>query len=222
MRRPLDTLRALARRESSTPPPEGLLSLNSFISSSGTRSTAAPKAAEPAKSAAIDTKETKEVEKQIHGRVCGGNERNEKNEITPLTIGDPEERAALVEYGAGIPRAWAEGFAALCTMPAPIGFSPERWQRTVDAAGIFLDRWADTAITCGWTDLDVFGCDPDRPDARFDCMGLVMLLDRCTIVGIDENGADLVITGTGSRQRYRRRQLPASTVSLWELIKLGK
>jgi hypothetical protein len=129
---------------------------------------------------------------------------------------DRGERAALVEYGAGVPRAWAEGFAALCTMAPPAGFTPERWQRIVDAAGVFLDVWAAKAIACGWSDLDIFGVDADRPDARFDAMGLVLLLDRCEIVGIDEHGADLLTT-TGARQRYRRRQLPTSTVSLWQI-----
>ena len=73
-----------------------------------------------------------------------------------------------------------------------------------------------STIRCGWSDLDVFGCDRDRPDARFDAMGLVLLLDRMEVVGIDPEGADLV-TETGTRQRYRRRPLPANTVSLWAL-----
>jgi len=127
-----------------------------------------------------------------------------------------DERAAAVEGGAAAPRAWAEGFAALSSIPAPDGFSPERWQRIVDATGAFLDRWAADAIRSGWTDLDVFGCDPTRPDARIDAMGLVLLLDRCEVVAIDEAGAELV-TATGARQRFRRRPLPPGTVSLWEL-----
>lgn len=131
---------------------------------------------------------------------------------------DLDERAALIEEGAAVPRTWAEGFAALCAMPAPTGFSTARWQRIVDATGKFLDTWADMAIACGWTDLDVFGCDPDRPDARFDAMGLALLLDRCDVVAVDKAGADLV-TGTGARQRYRRRPLPATTVSLWQLLR---
>ena len=121
---------------------------------------------------------------------------------------DRGERAALIE--------WAEGYATLCSMTAPSAFSPERWVRIVDAAGSFLDRWAADAIRCGWSDLDVFGCDRDRPDARLDCMGLLMLLDRCEIVGIDEGGADLV-TSPEARLRYRRRPLPAATISLWQL-----
>ena len=127
---------------------------------------------------------------------------------------DPEERAAIVEEGAGVPRAWAVGYAALCAMPPPSGFSPERWRRVVDAAGIFLDRWGAEAIRCRWSDLDAFGCHPDRPTARFDCMGLVLLLDRCEVAAINRDGADLV-TASGARQRFRRRPLPPETVPLW-------
>ena len=101
-------------------------------------------------------------------------------------------------------------------MPAPTGFSLERWRRIVDAAGIFLDRWAAEAIACGWTDFDLFGVDGDAPDRRFDCMGLLLLLDRCEIVGIDEYGADLAMGG-GVMQRYRRKPRPVGTVPLWQL-----
>ena len=131
---------------------------------------------------------------------------------------DLDERAAPIEEGAGVQRSWAEGYAALCAMSPPSGFWPERWRRVVDATGVFLDRWADTAIACGWTDLDVFGCHPDRPAARFDCMGLVLLLDLREVVGVDDCGADLV-TNTGAKQRFRRRPLPRGTVTLWELAR---
>src|SRR5437762_12173838 len=49
--------------------------------------------------------------------------------VSGVSADDLEERAALVEYGAGVPRSWTEGFAALCTMAPPAGFTPERWQR---------------------------------------------------------------------------------------------
>ena len=171
------------------------------------------------------------------------NERNEGNEITPSheargglnslnsfvsfpervagksdAAGDLDERAAIIECGAGVPRAWAEGYAALTAMPAPTGFSPERWRRIVDATGVFLDRWAAEASKCGWSDLDVFGCDAAAPDKRFDCMGLVLLLDRWEVSSVDEAGADLT-TETGTLLRYRRRPLPVGTVSLWQLVK---
>jgi len=90
-----------------------------------------------------------------------GNEKNEINERTPSesektapvppdealssfnsflsspgNADDLDERAAIIEEGAGVPKRWAEGFAAMSSMPAPAGFSPERWQRIVDAAGV--------------------------------------------------------------------------------------
>jgi len=83
---------------------------------------------------------------------------------------------------------------------------------------VFLDRWAAEASKCGWSDLDVFGCDAAAPDKRFDCMGLVLLLDRWEVSSVDEAGADLT-TETGTLLRYRRRPLPVGTVSLWQLVK---
>ena len=137
---------------------------------------------------------------------------------TVSVVDDPGERAAIIEEGAGVPKRWAEGFAAMCSMPAPAGFSPERWQRIIDAAGVFIDKWAAKAIACGWADLDVFGCDSAAPDRRFDCMGLLLLLDRMEVVAIDEHGADLCAL-TGDPQRYRRKPKPNHTVRLWDLVK---
>ena len=131
---------------------------------------------------------------------------------------DLDKRAAIIEEGANVPRRWAEGFAAMASMPAPTGFSPERWARIVDATGTFLDRWAVAAVACGWSDCDLFGCDPTAPDKRFDAMGLVLLLDRWEVSSIDEAGADLM-TEQGTLLRYRRRPLPVGTVSLWDLAK---
>lgn len=129
--------------------------------------------------------------------------------------GDAEdERAAIVEHDGGVPRGWAEGFAALAAMPPPAGFWPDRWQRIIDATGAFLDRWAGEVVRCGWTHVDVFGCDPGAPDRRFDCRGLVLLLDRNEVVAIDRDGADLV-TVTDARQRFRRRKLPLGTAPPW-------
>lgn len=136
--------------------------------------------------------------------------------VAPPAVDEPDERAVLIAEGAEVPLAWAEGYDAICMMPPPVDFWPERWRRTVDATGVSLDRWAGEAIRCGWSDLDVFGCHPDRPTVRRDCMGLILLLDRCQVVSVDPDGADLV-TVTGARQRFYRRPLPPGTVALWEL-----
>jgi hypothetical protein len=130
---------------------------------------------------------------------------------------DLAERAALIEEGAGVPRGWAEGYAALSVMSPPAGFTPQRWRRIVDAAGIFIDRWAAKAAECGWSATDVFGVHPIAPDKRFDAMGLVLLLDRAEVVDVDPDGADLIARAGGVRTRYYRRPVPPETISLWEL-----
>jgi hypothetical protein len=136
-------------------------------------------------------------------------------------VDDLDERAAIIKEGATVPKRWAEGYAALSTMSAPAGFSPERWTRIIDAAGTFLDQWAAKAIACGWGDIDVFGCDDTAPDRRFDCMGLLLLLDRMEVVALDPAGADLRAL-TGDPQRYRRKPKPDHTVRLWDLATAGR
>jgi hypothetical protein len=110
------------------------------------------------------------------------------------------------------------GGAASIAMPPPSGFRPDRWQRIIDAAGVFLDHWASEAARLGWTVYDVFGAHADAPATRFDCKGLVTLLDHCRIVSIDERGADLE-TESGAQQRFDRRPMPPDTISLWELVR---
>jgi hypothetical protein len=47
-------------------------------------------------------------------------------------------------------------------------------------------------------------------------MGLILLLDRCKVVAIDRDGADLE-TVTGARQRFYRRPTARGTAPLWRL-----
>ncbi len=62
--------------------------------------------------------------------------------------------------------------------------------------------------------------DPGAMRAHLDRLfrGLVLLLDRCEVVGVNEHGAD-VVTNTDVRQCFYRRPLPRGTVSLWELAR---
>ena len=103
------------------------------------------------------------------------------------TLPDPEfeVRTAIVEHdGQRVPRAWAEGFASLSLSRPPLGFTPARWQQVLDDGGRFLDRWAEVALTRGWSATDVFGVNPVAP------AGQVRRHGPCPI---------------GSRRRSRRR-----------------
>jgi hypothetical protein len=207
---PLETLRALARRKTNECGQQSSVvnSSNSFSSYAGTLA--------DQWQGRVYTYEKNEKKTEMSlKRESALNERNEFNEETQVARDGIDERAANIKYDDDALRTWAEGFDVLCTMPPPRGFSAGRWQHIVDAAGVFMERWADRATVCGWSTLDVFGCHPTRPDARFDCMGLVLLLDRCSIAGLDEGGADLV-TATGAGQRYRRRPMP-DAMPIWRL-----
>ncbi len=130
-----------------------------------------------------------------------------------------ENESFSLAIAENVLRRWAEGCAMLRTMPPPAGFSPARWRRAVKAADHFIKSGrAGEAIGCGWSDLDVFGCHSTVLASRYDCMGLVLLLDRCEITAIDDLGANLVTT-SGARQRFYRRPMPPGTVLLWELGK---
>jgi hypothetical protein len=140
-----------------------------------------------------------------------------------VVAGEPKrETSARVERGwggaAGIPRDWAEGLARLHP-DRPIGDVPaRRWLRFVDDVGRFLDGpFCATAAALGWTPLDLFGCDHDRPFARIDQAGLLWLLSNSRIVAMTESAATIE-RPTGSRQTYRRRPSgPEQQALPWEL-----
>ena len=102
-----------------------------------------------------------------------------------------EERAAIVEYDAGVPRAWAEGFARLEGMAPPAGIPAHRSRRLIDNAGRFVDRWAAKAAALGWDTASVFGCHPVVPTARYDMQGLVWFIGRGELVGITADSATI-------------------------------
>lgn len=117
-----------------------------------------------------------------------------------------QERAAHLEFDAGLPREWAEHFGRLLHAPAPGDFTPTRWQAVIDGALRFADRWAVEAHRQGWGAQEVFGLDEVAPAARVDRSGLAWLLgDGSQVVALDRNGAD-IMTRSGSRQRFYRRR----------------
>src|SRR5258707_14902739 len=152
-------------------------------------------------------------------------EKNEINERTPaqervssfnsfvslsdtVDVGDFDERSALVEFGAGVPREWAKGFARLDPMRPPSDVPPHRWLAFVEDVGRFLDSgFAEQAAALGWGPYDLFCCARDRPFARIDHEGLLWLLDGGKVVELYRTTAGIE-TETGARQTFRRRPVP--------------
>jgi hypothetical protein len=134
-----------------------------------------------------------------------------------------EGRAALGEFDAGIPRAWAEGFAALhqAKPPAWAILRPEAWPDLIKAVGLFLDRWGAQAAQLNWDAINLFGASPRAPLGRVDQQGLVFFLqDGCEIVAMTENTAS-IRRPSGVTQTFRRPSKNAReprTAPIWELI----
>jgi hypothetical protein len=128
-----------------------------------------------------------------------------------------EERAAIIEHDAGIPRAWAEGLARLNPARPPADISPKRWLRFINDCRHFLAAgWAARAAEFSWGLLHLFGCDCERPFARVDNMGLIWFLNGGTITELHRDCA-VIQTRTGARQSYRRRPVEVGRVVLaWE------
>ena len=129
-----------------------------------------------------------------------------------------DERAAIVEFDGGAPRAWAEALAGLDPNKPPGDVPLRRWLRFIDDCGRFLDDGrADRAAAFGWGPLDLFGCDRERPFARIDHLGLIWLLNGGNIVELHRDRAIIEIKG-GVRQCCRRRPVEAGRVVLaWEI-----
>jgi hypothetical protein len=143
--------------------------------------------------------------------VAGG-----KPETAICAEGDYEERAALIESGANVPREWAEGLARLIVAQPIDGFSAQRWRQVIDDGGRFLDQWGSEAARQGWRAVDVFGAIPAAPAARYDGMGLALLINGGTVERITGTTATIRTAG-GSAVVYMRRD-QENAVSLWELV----
>jgi hypothetical protein len=130
---------------------------------------------------------------------------------------DVAERAAIVEFDGGAPRAWAEGFARLDRARLPDDVPQRRWLQFIDDCGAFLDGgWPAKAAALGWGPLDLFGCDRHRPWARIDQAGLLWLMAGRRLVALTADSATIE-TASGGRLTYRRVANDPGRVSAWSL-----
>jgi len=130
-----------------------------------------------------------------------------------------EERAAFLEFDAGLPRAklgtYERVFATLRAQ-CPQLIEPDRWQQAIHDADSFLATWGAQAHTLGWTARELFGLHaiPERPAAayrrlsRYDETGLNWLLQGKPVIGLTESKA--AIRGhSGATVSYRKHNKPA-------------
>jgi hypothetical protein len=126
------------------------------------------------------------------------------------------EPAASIQYEAGIPRDWVEGFVRLDPGCAPTDVPPKCWRTFVDDIGRFLEGgWAKKAAALGWGPYELFGADRDRPFIRLDKQGLCWLIKGGRLVGLSSDAAVIEIS-SGARHTYRRKPIEAGALA-WEL-----
>lgn len=116
------------------------------------------------------------------------------------------------------PKLWRQGFLDLrpSVVPCP-GFTLQSWGGAHEACVEFFDRWADEAVSLGWSTLDLFGVHPEAGTIRPDFCG-AMVLSAERVSGIDETRIRF-----GNMTFYRGKHgRPTGGVPLWQFGKGGR
>ncbi len=150
-----------------------------------------------------------------------GHEINELNEITPRGeiwgAAAASTKIVLLAVPPGVPGAWTQGVADLLAMSCPPASPAERWGTLREDSYRFLRDWAARAHDLDWMIIDLFGAHRERPWVRFDCMGLVPLLNGARVTALSDTEA-VIEKPNGTRLTfYRRGQVPDETCLLWNL-----
>jgi hypothetical protein len=146
-----------------------------------------------------------------------------------------EERAAIMEFDEGLPRAEAEALADRDTREAERDASPyasaltalrascpayvpeDRWRQAIVDAATFITEWGAQARARGWTAPELFGLHPvpEQPAANYDRlarvndMGLVWLLRKRQVVALDATAVSMRCDN-GILKFYRRTEPAAA------------
>ena len=146
------------------------------------------------------------------------NELNEKS--PPKELWGPSAastKIVLLHCPPGVPEAWVQGVADLLVLPCPASCPAERWETLREDAYHFLRDWAAQAHELGWTALDLFGVHPEKPWVRFDCMGLLLILNGGRVTALSDTEATIE-KPNGAWVTFRRRgQVPDEACLIWEL-----
>jgi hypothetical protein len=128
------------------------------------------------------------------------------------------ESYPIIENDVGVEQGWVEGFSRLESARPPADVPLRRWVQVIDDFGRLVDGgFAKKAAMLGWTGLDLFGCDREKPFARIDRQGLCWLIAGNRLIELSETGA-IIETWTGARQTWRRKPSEPGRVLAWELM----
>ncbi len=129
----------------------------------------------------------------------------------------PIARVVLLHCPPGVPETWVQGVADLLVMVCPASFPPERWKTLREDSYIFLRDHAAQAHELGWPAVALFGVHPEKPLERFDCAGLILVLNGARVTALSDTEAMIEKT-SGARMTFRPRgQAPNEACLIWEL-----
>ncbi len=95
---------------------------------------------------------------------------------------------------------------------------PRRWRQFLADSAAFLDSpLAAQASELGWTSLDLFGADRDKPYARIDQAGLLWLLNGDRLLWLTQDRA-MIETKSGAHHTFRRRLVGEHCGTPWSLL----
>jgi hypothetical protein len=109
------------------------------------------------------------------------------------------------------PVEWHAILAELEQRNCPDWLLPDRWNGLLSDAESFLDRWGNAAHQLGWTALDLFGVHPEAPSARFDKMGLLLLICGGELIALTA-GSATIRRSSGAVLTYRRSDLAGAVL----------
>jgi hypothetical protein len=115
------------------------------------------------------------------------------------------------------PAVWHAILADLEHRNCPDWMSPERWNFLLGDAEGFLSRWGHAAEALGWTALDLYGVHPAAPAARFDVMGLLLLVQGGSVKVLTAASASIRRI-TGAALTFRRLADAIGAVLLPEVL----
>jgi hypothetical protein len=124
---------------------------------------------------------------------------------------------AVIEDHVCVAHCWAKAVTEIDPAQPPADVPLRRWAQLIDDIIRFIESGLDMkAVALGWTAIDLFGCDREKPFARIDRQGLCWLIAGNRIVDLYRSGA-VIETWTGARQTWRRKPSEPDRVLLWEL-----
>lgn len=167
--------------------------------------------------------ERSELSRSVATVATGGDPFREPPKTqSPQRVTEPPEEtvAKIATVAAPIDQTlpWADDLGEFAGRDCPPGVKLEYWDELTNEALLVSRQWGRKALACGWSLLDLFGCNPDPLARRVDRDGLVKSVVelRCAamILGVDDETATLR-GPNGSILRHCRKLRAPGAIPLW-------